>query len=83
MVYVPPQEEVTIQAGVSVGKIGTIKVFKGETPPLLKKGELATDGKNILLKSSDGSISKFKPVESLIEILVDRMREHINNEHQQ
>jgi hypothetical protein len=40
-------------------KMATIKKFKGEFPPELKIGELATDGDVILMKNERGQIRRF------------------------
>ena len=76
-----PSPEVTIQSGVSVSKIGIIKVFKGLTPPVLKKGELATDGNSLFLKSNNGNIAKFLSTAGIMDIVADTIDNHIQDYH--
>ncbi|MCK5907497.1 MAG: hypothetical protein KAG37_07890 [Flavobacteriales bacterium] len=74
-------DEISINTGVSVSKIGMIKTFKGSTPPDLKRGELATDGASIFLRLSNGNIAKFLSANSIIEMVGVTLSEHIQQYH--
>ena len=61
---------------VPIGKLGAIKVYKGSNPPLLKKGELATDGKNILIGVEKGKTIRLMQTMEFFITLIIKYQEH-------
>ena len=76
-----PSEEVTVQSGVSVSKIGIIKTTglrKGSRFPVLKKGELVTDEIAIFLKKNDGTITKFLSEPYILSEISSAINKHMS-----
>ena len=65
--------------------MATIKKFRGVKPPVLKKGELATDNTSIYLRNKVGVIEKFVHKKRMMAIIKEEVElqfaEHINNYH--
>ena len=76
-------EEETLNSGVNISKLREIKVFKGDTPPELKKGELATDGENLFLCIAKGNIVKFTTTEKFVSKLTAKFQQHEEEYHSQ
>ena len=61
--------------------MATIKQFKGTTPPVLKKGELATDGNYIYLCLEDGKVEKFVHEQRVLTMIQVNFASHIQQYH--
>ena len=65
--------------------MATIKGFIGKVPPILKKGELATDGNAIFIGKKKGRVEKFINKKRIVSIIEDeikkQMDEHILEYH--
>ena len=61
--------------------MATIKKFKGDIPPVLKKGELATDGDSIYLRLDNGKIEKFIHKKRVFNAIKDSIEAHVLKHH--
>ena len=80
----PSPEPVEIKSGTNISKIGTIKTFKhakGARMPVLKKGELATDGESLYLCFESGNIGRFLKSENIISKIESEFQNHLSLHH--